>query len=237
MEKALTLLEAARPLVSEPIQRADIDRFLGLIEMTRGVPADACQLLLRAATEVAPIDGARALHMLNIAGLAAAYAGDREAAVTIGEAARGLGLEETPFLRMLSQLLIGLGLHAAGDFAAAAPRLREAIELAEGLDDDAASEQPVALLFAGRAALYLGDDRETYRTHHEAAVQARRSGALSIVTQILPRLATAELWAGRWPSAVANAREGLQLAREIGQHDVVAQQLVMLALLAGRARV
>ena len=32
----LMLLEAARPLVSEPIQRADIDRFLGLIEMTRG---------------------------------------------------------------------------------------------------------------------------------------------------------------------------------------------------------
>jgi DNA-binding CsgD family transcriptional regulator len=232
VERALTLLEAARPLVSEPIQRADIDRFLGLIEMTRGVPADACQMLLRAATEVAPIDGARAIHVLNIAGLAAAYAGDREAAVTIGEAARGLALEETPFLRMLSQLLIGLGLHAAGDFAAAAPRLREAIELAGGLDDDAASEQPVALLFAGRAALYLGDDRETYRTHHEAAVQARRSGALSIVTQILPRLATAELWAGRWPSAVANAREGLQLAREIGQHDVVAQQLVMLAVLA-----
>ena len=49
----------------------------GLIEMTRGVPADACQLLLRAATEVAPIDGERALQLLNIAGVAAAYAGDR----------------------------------------------------------------------------------------------------------------------------------------------------------------
>ncbi|HJS69987.1 MAG TPA: AAA family ATPase, partial [Gaiellaceae bacterium] len=48
VERALVLLEAARPLVSEPIQRADIDRFLGLIEMTRGVPADACQLLLHA---------------------------------------------------------------------------------------------------------------------------------------------------------------------------------------------
>jgi DNA-binding CsgD family transcriptional regulator len=232
VEKALSLLEAARPLVAEPIQRADIDRFLGLIEMTRGVPADACQLLLRAATEVAPTDGARALQLLNIAGLAAAYAGDREAAVAIGEAAGGLAVDETAFSRMLVQLLIGLGIHAAGDFAAAAPRLREAIELAEELDDDAASEQPVALLFAGRAALYLGDDRATYRTHREAAAQARRSGALSIVTQILPRLALTEVWAGRWPSAAANAREGLQLARELGQHDLVAQQLVMLALLA-----
>jgi DNA-binding CsgD family transcriptional regulator len=91
----------------------------------------------------------------------------------------------------------------------------------------------VALLFAGRAALYLGDDEVAYRTHNEAAARARASGALSIVAQILPRLATAEVWAGRWPSAAANAREGLQLAREIGQHDLVAQQLVILTVIAG----
>jgi DNA-binding CsgD family transcriptional regulator len=231
VERALMLLEGARPLVSEPTQRADIDRFLGLIEMTRGVPADACRLLLHAATEVAPSDGERALQLLNIAGLAAAYAGDQEAAVAIAGAARGLATEEPPLLRMIAQLLIGLGAHAESDFADAAPRLRIALELAEQLDDDAASE-PVALLFAGRAALYLGDDLAAYRTHHEAAARARASGALSIVTQILQRLALIEVWAGRWPSAAANAKEGVQLAREIGQHDLVAQDLVMLALIA-----
>jgi DNA-binding CsgD family transcriptional regulator/predicted ATPase len=232
VERALMLLEAARPLVSEPIERADIDRFLGLIEMTRGVPADACRLLLRSATEVAPIDEKRALELLNVAGLAAAYAGDRAAAVAVAEVARGLSVGETPFLRMLRQLLIGLGAHAAGDFADAARTLRVALNLAEQLDDDSASEQPVALLFAGRAALYLGDDKTALRTHQEAAARARASGALSILTQILPRLATAEVSAGRWSSAAANAREGIQLAREMGQHDVVAQLLVMLALVA-----
>lgn len=232
VERALMLLEGARPLVTEQIQRADIDRFLGLIEMTRGVPADACRLLLRTATQVAPIDEERALHLLNLAGLAAAYAGDKAAAVAIAEVARGLAADETPFVRMLAELLIGLGAYAEGDFANAAPRLRVALDLAEELDDDAASAQPVALLFAGRAALYLGDDQAAHRTHHEAAARARASGALSIVTQILPRLATVEVWAGRWSSAAANAKEGLQLAREIGQHDLVAQQLVMLAVIA-----
>ena len=232
VERALILLEAARPFVSEPIQRADLDRFLGLVEMTRGVPADACRLLLRSAKEVAPLDAERALQMLNLAGLAAAYTGDKDAAVAIAEVARGLSVEETPFLRMLAELLIGLGAHAEGDFANAAPRLRLALELAEELDDDASSQQPVALLFAGRAALYLGDDQAAFRTHREAAARARASGALSIVTQILPRLATAEVWAGRWPSAAANAREGIQLAREMGQHDVVAQLLGMLGLVA-----
>ena len=41
-----------------------------------------------------------------------------------------------------------------------------------------------------------------------------------------------EIWAGRWSSAAAHAREGIQLARETGQHDLVAQQLVLLALVA-----
>ena len=45
---------------------------------------------LRAAADVAPSDSARALQLLNIAGVAAAYAGDQEAAVAIGEAARDL---------------------------------------------------------------------------------------------------------------------------------------------------
>ena len=232
-ERALMLLEGARPLVSEPIQRADIDRFLGLIEMTRGVPADACRLLLRAATEVAPIDEERALQLLNLAGLAAAYAGDREAAVAIAEVARGLAVADNPFVRMLAAAAHRARSPRRGRLRrrrSEAPRRRSSWRRSS--DDDAAGEQPVALLFAGRAALYLGDDEAAYRTHHEAAARARASGALSIVTQILPRLATAEVWAGRWPSAAANAREGIQLAREIGQHDLVAQQLVLLGLIA-----
>ena len=231
-ERTLTLLESARLLVSEPVQRADVDRFLGLVEMTRGVPADACGLLLRAATEVAPVDEERALQLLYLAGLAAAYAGDREAAVAIADVARGLSVPDNLFARMLAEHLIGLGAHAEGDFADAAQRLRVAHDLAEELGDDAAGEQLVALLFAGRAALYLGDDEAAYRAHREAAARARTSGALSIVTQILPRLATAEVWAGRWPSAEANAREGIRLAREIGQHDLVAQHLVLLGFIA-----
>ena len=42
----------------------------------------------------------------------------------------------------------------------------------------------------------------------------------------------AELWEGRWASAWANLSEGLRIAREIGQHDLVAYQLVLLALIA-----
>ncbi len=78
----------------------------------------------------------------------------------------------------------------------------------------------------------LGDDRVAYRINHEAAVRARTAGLLVILTQILPRVGHAELWEGRWASAWANLSEGLRIEREIGQRDLVAHQLVLLALIA-----
>jgi DNA-binding CsgD family transcriptional regulator len=231
VERAAMLLAQAQPLASEPTQRADIDRYLGLIEMMDGIPADACRLLFRAASAVAPFDGQRALQLLNLASVAATWADDGEAAVAIAQLAQGLAVD-TPIDQMLVALLTGIGAHFEGDFAAAATPLRLAMSSAEQLDDDTTTEEPVALLFAGRAALYLGDDRDVYRIHHEAAVRARTAGLLVILTQILPQVGIAELWEGRWASASANLSEGLRLAREIGQHDLVAYQLVLLALIA-----
>jgi DNA-binding CsgD family transcriptional regulator len=51
------------------------------------------------------------------------------------------------------------------------------------------------------------------------------------LSHILPRLGYAELWAGRWASASASTREGLELGRELGQHYLVAHQLAVLALI------
>jgi len=49
LERARMLLERARPLAWEPLQRADIDRYLGLVELTGGVPAEACRFLIHLA--------------------------------------------------------------------------------------------------------------------------------------------------------------------------------------------
>jgi DNA-binding CsgD family transcriptional regulator len=232
-ERAAVLLERAGPMVTEPLERAEVDRWRGLVDMIAGRPADAWQVLLEAATDVAPSNGERALDLLNVASVAAAYAGDRKANVGVADVARGLTVDRTPFARMLCALLTGVGEHADGDFAGSAPKLRVALELAEELDDHTTtSAPPLALLFAGRAALYLGDDRSAYRIHHEAAARARASGVLGVLTQVLPILTTTEIWAGRWPSASANATEGLRLGRETSQHHLITQELVLLALLA-----
>jgi DNA-binding CsgD family transcriptional regulator len=232
LERTRMLLERARPLASEPLQRADIDRYLGLVELTGGVPAEACRLLVRSAGAVASVDGERALQLLNLASVAAFYADDVAAAVTIAELARDVDVGDTPFARALVELLVGLGAHYAGDLPRASACLRSAVSLEAELESDALDARRVALLFGGRAAFYLGDDEAARRSAQLAAAQMRADGALGLLTPILPRLVHAEMWAGRWPAASANAREGLRLAREIGQLDLVAYQLVLLGLIA-----
>jgi ATP/maltotriose-dependent transcriptional regulator MalT len=232
LERTRMLLERARPLASEPLQRADIDRYLGLVELTGGVPAEACRLLVRSAAAVASVDGERALQLLNLASVAAFYADDVAASVAIAELAREVAVEDTPFARALVELLVGLGARYAGDLPRAAASLRSARSLEAELESDALDAPRVALLFGGRAAMYLGDDEAARRSVQLAAAQMRAEGALGLLTPILPRLVHAEMWAGRWPAASASAREGLRLAREIGQFDLVAYQLVLLALIA-----
>jgi DNA-binding CsgD family transcriptional regulator len=232
LERTRMLLERARPVASEPLQRADIDRYLGLVELTGGVPAEACRLLVRSAAAVASVDGERALQLLNLASVAAFYADDVAAAVTIGDLARDIDVEETPFARALVELLGGLGAHYAGDLPRAAASLRSAVSLEAEHESDALDPRRVALLFGGRAAFYLGDDEAARRSAQLAAAETRAKGALGLLTPILPRLVHTDMWAGRWPAASVNAREGLRLAREIGQFDLVAYQVVLLALIA-----
>jgi DNA-binding CsgD family transcriptional regulator len=232
LERTRMLLERARPLATEPLQRADIDRYLGLVELTGGVPAEACRLLVRSAAAVASVDGERALELLSLASVAAFYADDVAAAVTIAELAGEVDVADTPFARALVELLVGLGAYYEGDLPRAAASLRSAASLEAELESDPLDARRVALLFGGRAAFYLGDDEAARRRAQLAAAQMRVEGALGLLTPILPRLVHAEMWAGRWPAASANAREGLRLAGEIGQFDLVAYQLVLLALIA-----
>ena len=231
VERTVMILERADPLVAGPAERADLARWRGLVEMTHGVPADAPQELIRAAAEVAAVDGERAVYLLNIASVAAAISADDRVSEEIADLAQELDLGEDPYTRMLRDTLIGLGAHVRGDFADAGRHLRGAIALSEQLEA-VFDERPPALLLAGRAALFAGDDRAARELHQRAAALARRDGTLGLLTQILPRLGHTEAWAGRWSSASASAEECAELGRDIGQDDVVAHALALRALLA-----
>jgi DNA-binding CsgD family transcriptional regulator len=230
IQRSRMLLQRARPLTADPIERADIARFLGLIEMTDGVPADACHDLITAAREVAPLDGERALQLLSIASVSAIYGGKRELATEVAALARDLPLRDTPLARLLVEFLLGLDAHCRGDFRVAAMRFRVALAQRIDHEDEALAANPAWLLFAGRAAIYLGDDEAIVRAVRSAAARARAGGLLGVLSHILPRLAYADLWAGRWASALAHTREGLELGHEHQQQYLIADQLGVLAL-------
>jgi DNA-binding CsgD family transcriptional regulator len=231
-ERATLLLERARPLASEPRLRADIDRTRGLIGLNGGVPADACRLLLGAATEVAAVDGRRALYLLNLASLAATYACDTAAIVAIGEVAAGIEGDGSAAARLLADHLEGLGAYYAGDFARATPRLRAALALADAADAEASADFGEVLIIAASVGLILGDDRAVHELHRRMVARARSGGALGLLPLALPRLAVSDIWAGQWLSAEAGLREALELARGIGHHVAVAYLLSELAIVA-----
>ena len=87
LTRAQELLDAAGLLCTDPRDRAEIDRWRGLIEWSIGVPTTARDLLANAAAELAPDDAARALHMLGLACVASAYGGEGDEVAAIADVA------------------------------------------------------------------------------------------------------------------------------------------------------
>jgi DNA-binding CsgD family transcriptional regulator len=224
-DRALGLLDRAAAGVSEPRLRADVAHLRGVIELRRGVPADAFTILAAGSAEVAPVDPVRALAMLLPASEAASYAGD--VALTIEAARRAAALPpgEQRIDQFTLGLLVGIGSILEGDTARGAPLLREVIMLAQTFDD------PSRLGFAGAAARYLGDDTATHDFYARSVARARATGELVLLPYLLESLAVAEVAAGRYTAATASASEGLRLARETGQESSVCRNLSTLALL------
>jgi DNA-binding CsgD family transcriptional regulator len=126
--------------------------------------------------------------------------------------------------RCFATLFTGFHHLLTGDPARAAPTLRTALDLGRSLDEtDLLTNQ-------GIAAFHLGDDDAFRLAFTRLLSQSRASGAIGLVLFALPRLALAELSAGRWGEATSNAAEALELARTMGQPALTAMPLAQLAL-------
>ena len=232
LERALVLLARSRPLATDAPARAEIDCWRGLIELNAGVPAEAGELLLAAAGELAGNDRRRALYIYGFACIAAGYSGTGDKFVAIARRAAGLQTEDS-VAGFLARFVDGMGWYFNRDFAKAAENLRAALELADEADATASASYRGLLLLAGGAGLFLGDDGAADRLHRRLAFRAREAGHLPLLTQALPRLAFTEIAAGQWAAARASLTDGIRLARQGGQHQVVSHMLSVLALLAG----
>jgi ATP/maltotriose-dependent transcriptional regulator MalT len=117
----------------------------------------------------------------------------------------------------------GLRSFLEGDFERGSPLLRDAAEEAASFGD------PRHLRWGGFSALQLGDDATAVALFRRAVAAARERSEIVMLAPTLQTLAMIELLTGRLGSALGDASEGLELARETGQANVACSLHTMCA--------
>jgi DNA-binding CsgD family transcriptional regulator/tetratricopeptide (TPR) repeat protein len=224
--RARPLADRARQLAADPLLRADADRLRGRIEFNIGSVPAGIRMWTEAARGVAATDPGRAREIGMIAMAASTFvaAGERtdlDPSEVVSDSA-GDDRRSVCF----TGLLVGFHHLLRGDMPSAAPALRSALEAGRDLTETD------LLTNMGIAAFHLGEDEAFRRAFAQLLSQSRDAGALGLVLFALPRLALADLSAGRWGAATADATEALQLARGTGQLALTAMPLAELALYA-----
>lgn len=229
LDWAAALLERALVDTPDPAPRAEVQHLRGVTERLRGFAECSCEILLGAAAEVEPHDGARAAALVAEAAVSHACAGEvREGvalakrAVRLGEAGAGTG----PIPGFVSATLEFLSL-LAGE-PARPSRLHGALERL--LRDPELSPGCFPALVSMVAGLACDERHAEARTLLEGmAGQARASGKRGMLAPILQALGETELQAGRWRPAADHLVEAAALAGDAGQRWVRAASLAGLA--------
>ncbi|MFI2612575.1 AAA family ATPase [Kitasatospora sp. NPDC018619] len=231
LARAEVLADEVAGRTDDVLAHALLDQVRATAHFWRGAYPTAHRLLLDAAGTA--IDPPYAARMLLQAFHAAWYAGEEPVAAVLDRLA-ALPLAADDPLAPVARHLPAAVLPALGRPAGPLPPVREAAEAARR----AGAESPVDLVQLCGATLVLGRDEETAELAHELAAEARAKGTVGVMPTLQFFLAEAELFHGRHRDAELTATEGLDLARDTGQHQWVSQLAALLALLAaldGRA--
>jgi DNA-binding CsgD family transcriptional regulator len=227
-ESAVALLDTAGRLEKEPLTAADVGHLRSLIEVQRGSPARAHEILMAGVEDIVSVDPAKAGAMLVQAGEAANFAGDLVGEIAAGQRAAQL-IKDTGLEHFELTMMSGVSELLAGDPRRSGALLREALSRAE------ASANPRRFSWAGSCAFYLGDFAQAYALWQRFADDSRSEGAIALLAVALAYLAYMETFEGRFAAANASASEGLTLARETGQENAATFHLSTLALIAARS--
>jgi DNA-binding CsgD family transcriptional regulator len=195
--------------------RAALAAVTGALELQRGTPAAAYEVLVSAAHAIAAEDPERALDLEAQALTPAFVAGWPERA--FGDAHGFLaGLPPTnrihePFLRtFLAAIVVADG----GSRDEALARLRETVAIGPGADDFLLS------IWAAIGSAYLGDLQSARELSISAVAQSRAAGSFSSLPIALLAAARVEVNVRSFEAAEEFAREGLDLTRQLSQHNL-----------------
>jgi DNA-binding CsgD family transcriptional regulator len=222
---AVALLDRAEPDLRDPMARAAAARVRGIVAMAVGRPADAYLLLADAARTVLPADRPAGLGLLMRACMAAAVSGEPAA---IHRILAELDTEPRSDAELFPSLYMdGMSRLIAGDAAAGAASIGQALALADDLDIVEQVQQ------AGAGAIFVGDWGRARRYFDRAILMARDRGAVAVLLETLGLRAVIALWERRLADAAADADEAVRLADDIGAENARAIPVTVLAWLAG----
>ncbi|WP_345501786.1 helix-turn-helix transcriptional regulator [Pedococcus ginsenosidimutans] len=226
--RSRALASSARDLASDPLLRADIDRLRARNEVYLGSALDAHRILTVAAVGIAELDPGRALEMACAAALNRAHGADSGATLPADLVSRLLTADEDDTSRTtcLRLMLGALTASAEHDWPRAIAQLEQALEAGRAVED------LDVLGNLGNTALHLGHDEGTRFFYRTMVSTARERGAGMALVYALQRLAFAQVFTGDWTGLRSSADEALSLARGVGQPNLTASPLALLALVA-----
>jgi DNA-binding CsgD family transcriptional regulator len=212
---ASRLAEQALAGVRAASEQAALAAVQGALELQRGTPAAAYELLVAGAHAVAGEDPGRALELQAQAMTPAFVAGWPERAFREAhEFLAGLpatGRPHEPFLRMFLGATVEAG---AGARDAARAKLAEAVRLGSAADDFR------LLVWAAIASAYLGDLRSGAELCARAVALARAGGSFNTLPIALLGSARLDVNAKAFDAAEERAREGIELTRQLAQENL-----------------
>jgi ATP/maltotriose-dependent transcriptional regulator MalT len=201
---AFKLLATAEAGPLDELQNARVELLRGEIVFASGLGSDASPLLLKAASQLEPLNLDLARETYLTAWMAALFAGRLAGAgdlLEISRAARALPPRSGP-PRPVDLVLDGLSLIVTDGPAIAAPTLRQAVSAFSGASVSDAEQLRWGWLAQATASALWDDD--AWRAMLVRQLQlARDAGALERLPILLASLGTAVAWSGDFPAAAA----------------------------------
>ncbi len=225
-EWAAQLADRAEPATEDPRLRARLALVRAQLADADGDIAETHRLLLDAAGAAAGAAPEVAAEMLLWAVEAGWSARDRHMVEAVADAAAELRTPEADHIRAYAALATAQLPDGPDDPLPTAAAALARMGGCHGSGDPRAT--------SSLAAWYLvaGDDTTALALAAGAEREARATGALGALPRVLAALATSRWHLGHWHDAAAAATDGLSIARDVGQHQVVDQLAGVLAHIA-----
>jgi DNA-binding CsgD family transcriptional regulator len=225
-ERALSLLRDAARLAADPLLAADVQRMTGHVEMRRGSPLVAYELLVVEADRVRSRDPRRAAGMFLEASVSHMMTGDMHALIATAERARALATSADPAVELLATAVIGEAYLALGD-------VEQGDALLSACEPYLLEGDPLAIVevvgMAAHSAVWIEKFDRAQRIFDRLIAAAREASAVSALIYPLAARSHMDFRLGRWAAARAEATESVELAQDTGQLPLLAHSFAALA--------